>query len=215
MHPEADAPSDEPLDRTDPDVEVPAAHSSVVPWFAGRHVVLVGLMGVGKSTVGPILAVGMDRSFVDLDAEVERLAGRSVRELVSDGGEPEFRRLEAESLSELLRQPAPLVVATGGGAVLDPASRQLLRDVPVVVWLRASVDTLVARVGGAGAVNRPLLDEGPATALARLSHERDGLYREVADVEVDTTLDDADGVAASVLTALGRVGNAMTGEQPL
>jgi shikimate kinase / 3-dehydroquinate synthase len=216
MQPDADALSDEPFDGVDAEV-APAppdvAASPAAPWYAGRHVVLVGLMGVGKSTVGPMLADDMGRSFVDLDTEVERLAGRSIRELVSDSGEPEFRRLEAETLRDLLGQPVPLVVATGGGAVLDPASRQLLRDVPVVVWLRASVDTLVARVGGAGAASRPLLDDGPATALARLSHERDGLYREVADAEVDTTLDHAGGVAASVMTALGRVDTPVTGEQ--
>jgi len=173
------------------------------PGCAGRHVVLVGLMGVGKSTVGPMLANAMGRRFVDLDAEVEEASGCSVRQLVSDAGEPEFRRREAEALDRVLGEDVPVVLATGGGAVLEASSRQLLRDVPVVVWLRASVDTLVDRVGGHGAATRPLLDDGPAEVLARLSGERDGLYREVADLEVDTTMDDADGVTASVLVGLG------------
>jgi shikimate kinase len=176
------------------------------PVHIGGHVVLVGLMGVGKSTVGPLLADALGRTFVDLDVEVERRAGCSVRQLVLDHGESEFRRLEAEALADVLGESVPVVLATGGGAVLNPASRQLLRDVPVVIWLRASVDTLVDRVGAHGAAARPLLDDGPAQVLARLAGERDGLYREVADVEIDTTLDDAQGVAASVLTSLGELG---------
>jgi shikimate kinase/3-dehydroquinate synthase len=150
-----------------------------------------------------MLANAMGRRFVDLDAEVEEASGCSVRQLVSDAGEPEFRRREAEALDRVLGEDVPVVLATGGGAVLEASSRQLLRDVPVVVWLRASVDTLVDRVGGHGAATRPLLDDGPAEVLARLSGERDGLYREVADLEVDTTMDDADGVTASVLVGLG------------
>lgn len=176
------------------------------PVHIGGHVVLVGLMGVGKSTVGPLLADALGRRFVDLDLEVERRSGCSVRQLVLDHGESEFRRLEAEALADVLGESGAVVLATGGGAVLNPASRQLLRDVPVVIWLRASVDTLVDRVGAHGAAARPLLDDGPAQVLARLAGERDGLYREVADVEIDTTLDDAQGVAASVLASLGELG---------
>lgn len=181
--------------------------------LAGRHLVLVGLMGVGKSTVGPLVADALGRRFIDLDAEVERRAGRTVRELVIIDGEPEFRRLEAETMAEVVAAPTPVVLATGGGAVLDAHSRQLLRDLPLVVWLRASVDTLVDRVGGGGAGSRPLLDDGPVEALTRLAGERDALYREVADVEVDTTLDDASGVAASVLTAVGERRLLLAGEQ--
>ena len=181
--------------------------------LAGRHLVLVGLMGVGKSTVGPLVADALGRRFIDLDAEVERRAGRTVRELVTIDGEPEFRRLEAETMAELVAAPTPVVLATGGGAVLDVHSRQLMRDRPLVVWLRASVDTLVDRVGGGDAGLRPLLDDGPVEALTRLAGERDDLYREVADVEVDTTLDDANGVAASVLTAVGERRLLLAGEQ--
>lgn len=169
----------------------------------GRDLVLVGLMGVGKSTVGPLLADAMGRTFVDLDAEIERRTGRSVRQLVADDGEAEFRRLEAATLAAVLDDEAPIVLATGGGAVLDASSRQLLRDLPVVVWLRASVATLVDRVGVEGAASRPLLDDGPIEVLTRLADERHDLYRQVADLEVDTTLDNADGVTASVLAGLG------------
>jgi shikimate kinase len=183
-----------------------AGTGAQTPVHIDGHVVLVGLMGVGKSTVGPLLADALGRTFVDLDVEVERRSGSSVRQLVLDHGESEFRRREAEALADVLGESGPVVLATGGGAVLNPASRQLLRDVPVVIWLRASVDTLVDRVGVHGAAARPLLDDGPAQVLARLAGERDGLYREVADVEIDTTLDDAPGVAASVLASLGELG---------
>lgn len=199
MHPEPDVADTDSVDRA----ALGAGSGAATPAYVGRHVVLVGLMGVGKSTVGPLLADAMGRRFVDLDAEVEHRSGCSVRQLVVDHGESDFRRREAEALADVLGESGPVVLATGGGAVLNAVSRQLLRDVPVVIWLRASVETLVDRVGAHGAAARPLLDDGPAQVLAQLACERDDLYREVADVEIDTTLDDADGVAASVLASLG------------
>lgn len=216
---EFDAGAIPPSDAPDAPVDLDALDAPDAPdtpdatALAGRHLVLVGLMGVGKSTVGPLVADALGRRFIDLDAEVERRAGRTVRELVTIDGEPEFRRLEAETMAELVAAPNPVVLATGGGAVLDAHSRQLMRDRPLVVWLRASVDTLVDRVGGGDAGLRPLLDDGPVEALTRLAGERDDLYREVADVEVDTTLDDANGVAASVLTAVGERRLLLAGEQ--
>lgn len=213
MEPESDAtdvPGDVDAPGNDPggDATAPGDGGDVGPGpdgrdLHGRDLVLVGLMGVGKSTVGPLLADAMGRTFVDLDAEIERRTGRSVRQLVADDGEAEFRRLEAATLAAVLDDAAPIVLATGGGAVLDASSRQLLRDLPVVVWLRASVATLVDRVGVEGAASRPLLDDGPIEVLTRLADERHDLYRQVADLEVDTTLDNADGVTASVLAGLG------------
>lgn len=167
-----------------------------------RHVVLVGLMGSGKSTVGAVLARHLGVRFVDLDDEVARREGRSVRALLSSGAGAAFRASEAAALADLLTDAEPLVIATGGGAVLDGGSRQRLTDGPVVVWLQAPTDVLVARVAHEGAPDRPLLDDGPELVLHRLAEERAPLYAEVADLSVDSAADDPDGVAASVLAAL-------------
>lgn len=168
----------------------------------GRHLVLVGLMGSGKSTVGALVALELGRPFVDLDDEVARREGRGVRELLAAGAGAAFRAAETAALAELLAGSDPLVVATGGGAVLDESSRQLLSGDPVVVWLQAPTATLVARVEHDGAADRPLLDDGPEAVLARLATERGPLYAEVADVCVDSASDDPSGVAASVVAAL-------------
>lgn len=167
-----------------------------------RHLVLVGLMGTGKSTVGPLLAAALGRRFVDLDDAVEASEGRSVRDLLSSGSPEAFRAAEAAALARLLEEPEPLVVATGGGAVLDASSRQRLAAGPKVVWLQAPTDVLVARVAAAGAADRPLLDDGPTEVLARLAGERAPLYAEVAALSVDSSVDDPSGVATCILEAL-------------
>jgi shikimate kinase len=168
---------------------------------ASRHLVLVGLMGVGKSTVGPRLAAATGRSFIDLDDEVAQRCAMSVGELITAHGEPYFRRAEADALADVLARREPVVLATGGGAVANDASRRLLIDGPVVVWLTAPVDTLVQRVGEPG--ERVLLAEGPRQVLARLAAERDPLYREVADVTVSTDGDSPDGVVDAIVAAVG------------
>lgn len=170
-----------------------------------RHVVLVGLMGSGKSTVGAVLAGQLGRAFVDLDDEVAAREGQSVRDLLASGAGAGFRLAEAAALADLLGAAEPLVIATGGGAVLDPASRRLLLDGPVVVWLQAPTAVLVERVAHPGAPDRPLLDGGPEVVLERLAVERGPLYAEVATVSVDSGADDPHGVAASVLAALADV----------
>ncbi len=108
---EFDAGAIPPSDTPDAPFELDAPDATAL---AGRHLVLVGLMGVGKSTVGPLVADALGRRFIDLDAEVERRAGRTVRELVTIDGEPEFRRLEAETMAEVVAAPTPVVLATGG-----------------------------------------------------------------------------------------------------
>lgn len=169
---------------------------------ADRHLVFVGLMGTGKTTVGAVVAERLGRRFIDLDEEVAGREGRTVRQLLAERGEPVFRAAEAAALAAVLATPEPVVVATGGGAVLDADSRRLLTDGPVVVWLQAPTSVLVARVAGAGAPDRPLLDDGPEVVLERLAVARRPLYAEVADLSVDSASDDPDGVANSVLAAL-------------
>lgn len=149
-----------------------------------RHVVLVGLMGVGKSTVGRILAERLDRRLVDSDTVIEERTGRTVREIFSTDGEPAFRALERDVLLEALAAEEPLVIAAAGGVVLDADNRRALLDADArVIWLVVSHQTLLARETENGG-HRPLLDDDPAGTLARMEREREPLYREVADALV-------------------------------
>jgi shikimate kinase len=143
-------------------------------------VYLVGMPGSGKSTVGPVLAERLDVPFVELDAEIERSDGRSVREIFDQDGEARFRELEAAALTDATTRD-PSVVSCGGGVVLEPANRVTLRATGVVVFLAVPLDVLVTRV--APAEDRPLIrHEGD---LERLLAEREPLYREFAAHVVD------------------------------
>ncbi len=143
-----------------------------------RPVVLIGLMGAGKSSVGSRLAEILGVEFRDSDAEIEAAAAMSVPEIFERYGEPHFRDGERRVIARLLAG-RPLVLATGGGAFMNAETRALIRRVAVSVWLRASLDLLVART--AGRAHRPLLNRGdPREILARLIAERHPVYAEAA-----------------------------------
>jgi shikimate kinase len=149
------------------------------------HVVLVGMPGAGKSSVGRRLAKRLDRPFVDADDELVRRSGRTVRDWFTGEGEEAFRAAESDLLADLLAAPGASVVAAGGGAVLAERNRSLLRsDHATVVWLRAGVPYLLSRVLQKQD-HRPLLDEDPEAALTRLHDARTPLYAEVADITID------------------------------
>lgn len=151
-----------------------------------RHVVLVGLMGSGKSTVGRRLAARLERGFVDADAALVEIADRSIAEIFETDGEAAFRAMEADVLEELLEHHEPTVIASGGGVVLREDSRRRLQGPDVtVVWLDGSPAFLASRVEHRQ--HRPLLsgDEPAREVLARLHAERAPLYAEVADITVD------------------------------
>ena len=158
------------------------------------HVVLVGMMGVGKTTVGRRVAAALDRSFADSDAVIEARAGRTVREIFETDGEAAFRTLEAAGLAVAIGADEPAVIAAAGGVVLDPVNRARLKQAGTVVWLRAPVDVLVHRVVSGD--HRPLLAEDPEGTLRRLEDQRERLYTEVADVVVDSSQPPDDVVAA-------------------
>jgi shikimate kinase len=163
-----------------------------------RHVVLVGMMGAGKTTVGSRLARRLDRHFVDSDVEVERRASRSVREIFAEDGEAGFRALESEVLAEALGAEEPTVIAAAGGSVLDPLNRHRMRQCGTVVFLDAEPTHLVGRVGGED--HRPLLGDDPAGALHRIDADRRALYLEVAHHVVDVSGPDGpDPVVEAVL----------------
>ena len=148
------------------------------------HVVLVGLMATGKTTIGRRLAKRLDIPFVDADGELEQRTGQSVRDLFEKEGEDGFRRLESELLGELLAATEPYVIATGGGVVITPENRVLLKQSGAfVVWLDADPTFLASRA--AGKTNRPLLDGDPVGTLTRLATERRAWYDEVADATID------------------------------
>lgn len=166
----------------------------------GRHVVLIGMMATGKSTVGALLADALGRSLLDSDDHVEARTGRTVREIWRTDGEPAFRALEAEALAAALDDTEPSVIAAAGGVVLAEQNRRRLRAADVdVVWLRAAVETLLARVRASGDTHRPLLDDDPAGMLERMAHDRTTLYEEVADHVVDVDSCTPEAVAARVL----------------
>ncbi len=149
-----------------------------------NRIFLVGPMGAGKTTLGRSLARALNISFVDSDQEIERRTGADIPWIFDIEGEEGFRLRESEAIDHL-SQYEGVVLATGGGAILKPENRAFLRDRGVVVYLYASLDHLFQRT--AKDRNRPLLQtEDPKAKLQSLMRERDPLYREVADIVIDT-----------------------------
>lgn len=164
-----------------------------------RHLVLVGLMGAGKTTVGRRCAKRLGRPFVDTDDLVVALAAMPVDEIWRDGGEARFRELEQRAVIDVCASPEPLVIACGGGTVVDSDNRRRLRDAGIVVWLRAPAAVLAQRVG-TGA-RRPLLAGDPEGALVRLAAAREDAYAASAEIVVDTEELGRDQVADAVVAA--------------
>lgn len=148
-----------------------------------RTIALVGLMGVGKSSVGRRLANALDLPFRDADAEVEAAAGRSISDIFADLGEAAFREGERRVIARLLDQP-PHVLATGGGAFMNPETRALIKAKAVSVWLKADLEVLARRIGRKD--TRPLLaGKDPMAVLKAQAEARYPAYAE-ADVTVET-----------------------------
>ncbi|MGQ0590878.1 MAG: shikimate kinase [Sphingosinicella sp.] len=149
---------------------------SRAPHRPGRAIVLVGPMGAGKSTIGPLLAERLARPFFDADDEIERDAGFSIAEIFERCGEAEFRTRERQMIARLIEGP-PAVIAAGGGAFADADSRTLILARCIAVWLDADVETLAARVHAAP--QRPLLRSGdPKAVLTGLAEARNPYYAE-------------------------------------
>jgi shikimate kinase len=148
-----------------------------------RTIALIGLPGVGKSSIGRRLSAALDMPFRDADEEVERAAGRSISEIFAERGETEFRAGERRVIARLLDQP-PHVLATGGGAFMNPETRRLIREKAISVWLRADIEVLARRV--ARKTTRPLLkDRDPLEVLTALAEARHPVYAE-ADITIDS-----------------------------
>jgi shikimate kinase len=168
--------------------------------LGGRSVVLVGLMGAGKSSIGRRLAQRLGLDFLDADAEIERAAGCTIEEIFARFGEPAFRDGERRVILRLLEERAPIVLATGGGAYMDPETRAAIRSHGIAVWLRADIDVLLRRV--ARRSNRPLLKQGdPREVLEKLMALRHPVYAE-ADLVVDSDESPAETTVDRVVAAL-------------
>ncbi|MDG1824975.1 MAG: shikimate kinase [Henriciella sp.] len=166
---------------------------------AGRTIALVGLMGAGKSTVGRRLANKLGRPFFDSDDEIEKAAGLSVSDIFTMHGEEEFRRGEYKVLARLL-DGEPHVLATGGGAYLNPLTRDLMREKAVTIWLNADLETLWKRVSKRN--HRPLLKApNPKDVLSNLLYDRIPIY-ELADITVPSVDGPHSKTVEAILTAL-------------
>ena len=165
----------------------------------GKFIVLVGLMGAGKSNVGKWLSSALSMPFVDTDHEIEAAANSTIEEIFEAFGEQFFRDGERRVLRRLLGG-APTVLATGGGAFMDAQTRKLVKMKGISIWLRADLDLLVKRTSRR--TNRPLLKNGePRTILRKLMSDRNPIYAE-ADIVVDVGEESAATTSRRVLAAL-------------
>lgn len=164
-----------------------------------RPVVMVGLMGAGKSAIGKRLAQALSLRFIDADKEIEEAAGCTIPEIFARFGEPAFRDGERRVITRLL-DGKPCVLATGGGAFMDETTRAKIKQSGLSIWLRAELDTLVRRTARRG--NRPLLNAGdPREILAKLMAVRYPVYAE-ADLAVDSADAPPEVTTQRVLAAL-------------
>ena len=184
--------------------EAGAATADFVP---NRTIVLVGLMGAGKTNIGRRLAARLDLPFFDSDSEIEAAAGETIEEIFRNRGEAVFREGERKVIARLLDQPTH-VLATGGGAFMDAATRAVIARRGVSVWLRADLDILLARVSRRS--NRPLLKEGnPRAVLTGLIERRYPIYAE-ADITIDSGDGPPDLTATRTIAALAACQRALT-----
>ncbi|MGB0670949.1 MAG: shikimate kinase [Rhodospirillales bacterium] len=169
--------------------------------FADRALVLVGLMGAGKSSVGRRLACRLGRTFLDADEEIERASGMTIPEYFEKYGEASFREGESRVIQRLLAD-GPVVLATGGGAFMNEDTRAAIRQAGLSIWLKADLETLVERT--ARSTNRPLLRQGdPAQVLQSLMDQRYPVYAQ-ADITIVSGRESAETTVDQVLEALAR-----------
>ena len=164
------------------------------------NIFLVGLMGAGKTTVGRALAKKLNKRFIDSDHEIEARTGASIPLIFEIEGEASFRQREAEVIRDLTAQ-TDIVLATGGGAILRPDNREYLRTRGTVIYLRASINSILQRT--AHDKNRPLLQTAnPRQRLEELAREREPYYREVAHIVIETGRPNVQSLMQMVLSQL-------------
>lgn len=176
------------------------------PVCDNRHVYLTGYRGSGKSSVGRLLAKRTGRPWIDLDDEIERESGREIRDIFAKEGEAGFREIEQAVLERVAGMPAQ-IVSLGGGAVLREANRKRIRDTGICIWLRIDAPTALRRLGRDRSTpsRRPALTSLPLRSeIETLLAQREPLYREVADHEIETRGQRVTTIVQRVLEAIGR-----------
>ena len=167
-----------------------------------RPLVLIGLMGVGKSTVGRRLANRLHLPFIDSDHEIERAAGRSIADMFDRWGEPAFRDGERRVIARLM-DGRPKVIATGGGAFVDPGTRALILERATAIWLHADVEVLAERVGRRAGTRPLLTGRDPREVLRRLAEQRNPLYA-LAPIHVGSRPLPHDAMVDAILAELAQ-----------
>lgn len=182
------------------DATAAASAAAVVAALGRRSIVLVGMMGVGKSSVGRRLGARLAIPFVDADSEIEKAAGMAIADIFARHGEADFRNGEARVIARLL-EGGPQVMATGGGAVMNPDTRAAIKAKGVSVWLKADFDVLLRRISKRKN-ERPLLQTGdPAATLRALLAEREPTYA-LSDIAVHSRDVSHEAVVADIVAAL-------------
>jgi shikimate kinase len=182
------------------DANATVTAAAILPLLARRSIVLIGMMGVGKSSVGRRLAGRLAIPFVDADAEIEKAAGMSIADIFARHGEAYFRSGEARVIARLL-ESGPQVLATGGGAFMNADTRALIKMKGVSIWLQAEYDVLVRRISKRRN-ERPLLQTAdPAETLRQLLIEREPIYAQ-ADLTVQSREVAHDAIVADIMGAL-------------
>jgi shikimate kinase len=176
------------------------SEAEIVPNLGHRSIVLIGMMGVGKSSIGRRLGARLSIPFIDADAEIEKAAGMSIADIFARHGEAAFRSGESRVIARLL-DSGPQVLATGGGAIMNPETRALIKEKGISVWLSAELDLLMRRISKRK-VERPMLHTAdPAATLRELLAEREPIYAQ-ADLTVQSREVPHDAVVAEIVGAL-------------
>ena len=165
------------------------------------NLILIGYRATGKTTLARLIAGRLGWDWIDADVEIERRAGKSIAAIFAEDGEPAFRDREAQVIADLCRRQN-LVLAAGGGAPMRPQSRRAMRDSGTVVWLKASPETILARMSGdhTTADRRPdLTDKGGLAEIVELLCRREPIYRQTAHLEMDTEGRTPEQIAAEII----------------
>jgi shikimate kinase len=183
-----------------------ASAAAILALLGSRSIVLVGMMGVGKSSIGRRLAARLGVPFVDADAEIEKAAGMSIADIFARHGEADFRSGEARVIARLL-DGGPQVLATGGGAVMNADTRAAIKAKGVSIWLSAELDVLMRRINKRKN-DRPMLQTAdPAATLRELLVAREPFYA-LADLTVQSREVPHDAIVSEIMTALAAFLNA-------
>jgi shikimate kinase len=193
------------------DTELSDHHATLATALGRRSIVMVGMMGAGKSSIGRRLAARLDIPFIDADAAIEEAAGMSIADIFDAHGESSFRSGETRVIARLLEN-GPQVLATGGGAFVNPDTRARIQDKGISVWLKADMEVLLRRVKRRD--NRPLLKDDPETTLSNLLAAREPYYSQASLTVVSRDVPHEIIVEEIVTMLCGKLGIACCHKDP-